>query len=50
MAQMAGSMIYIRLEEKEQLKRKAAQLGLSLSELLVRGAFAYPPEIKRDVK
>jgi hypothetical protein len=50
MEKTTGSMIYIKEPEKKLLKQKAAQLGLSLSELLVAGAFAYPPAIKRDVK
>ena len=50
MVSTSGSMIYIKSDEKEKLRKKATELGMSLSELLVAGAFAYPPKIKRDVK
>ena len=49
MEKTTGSMIYIRVHEKELLRKKASQLGLSLSALLVAGAIAYQPE-QQDVK
>lgn len=46
---MNHTMIYIRDEDKKKLVKKAKEMDLSLSQLMIKAALEYDPRVSEEL-